>query len=230
MTMLLSGRVLEVTLTAKNVGTVPEPMGIGWQPRFVVPSGERDQVRLQVPAPDRVEVSTGEGRTGREAGLPTGRLVSVDGTPYDLRADGGKTLPRGDFNVTYTNLKTGFLDGGPIVEMVDPASNYGLRITALTPRIKSFHVTSPASGEFISISPQYNMDDPLGHEWPKTQDTGMMVLLPGEKAEWKVRVELFDPSTEGKPAQLSHRDSTRRNLPIQPSAQDPIERGEKPGN
>ena len=210
MTVMLSGRLMELTLTAKNVGMVAEPMGLGWHPRFALPSGNRSQMRVHVPGAARVEMSA------RERGVPTGRLLPVEGTPYDLRAEGGKSLPQGDFDVNYTNLKTGFLDNGPIVELSNPANGYGIRITSLTMRVKAFHVTSPAEGGFVSISPQYNLDDPFGHEWPKNQDTGMMVLEPGATAEWKIRLELFDPATEGEPSELYKPSTGRSSGPAAP--------------
>ena len=39
--MLLSSRVFEIKVVAKNTGSEPEPVGIGWRPRFAVVSGDR---------------------------------------------------------------------------------------------------------------------------------------------------------------------------------------------
>jgi aldose 1-epimerase len=77
------------------------------------------------------------------------------------------------------------------VELRDPASDYGLRMSVLSPSIQAIHVNAPADKEFVSIDPQFNLDDPLGREWPKEQDTGMVVLQPGQSAQWRVRLELF---------------------------------------
>ena len=38
------------TITAKNVGDKSEPMSIGWHPYFTIPSGDRTQARLHIPA------------------------------------------------------------------------------------------------------------------------------------------------------------------------------------
>jgi aldose 1-epimerase len=52
-------------------------------------------------------------------------------------------------------------------------------------------VEAPADGNFVSIEPQYNYDDPFGREWGKDVDTGMVVLQPGQSTQWKVRLELI---------------------------------------
>ena len=39
---------------------------------------------------------------------------------------------------------------------------------------------APLDGSFISIEPQFNYDDPFGQEWAKDEDTGMVVLQPGQ--------------------------------------------------
>lgn len=189
--VLLSGRVVELTISARNVGTVPEPMGIGWQPHFAL-QGERKDVLLKIPASKREELEE------RGAHMTTGRLIPVEGTPYDLRNRVGTRLSAGDFEATYTDLGTNFLDDGPIVEMTDRTSSYGLRMKVLSSRIHAIHVAAPADGKYIEIAPQFNLDDPFGREWGKDVDTGMKVLEPGQAVEWKVRLELFDPGAQGK--------------------------------
>ena len=64
-------------------------------------------------------------------------------------------------------------------------------MSVLSPAIQTIRVNAPADKEFVSIDPQFNLDDPLGREWPKDQDTGMVVLQPGQSAQWRVRLELF---------------------------------------
>jgi aldose 1-epimerase len=48
----------------------------------------------------------------------------------------------------------------------------------------------------VTIDPQFNFDDPFGKEWSKDEDTGMVVLQPGQTTLWKIRLELF-PLTPG---------------------------------
>jgi len=188
-TVLLSGRQLELTVVAKNVGSEPQPMGIGWHPRFAIPSGNRAQATLRLPASQRAEESE------HGSGLPTGKLLPVAGTPYDFSSSHtGTALKSLSLNDSFVRLKEGPLDNGVETELTDPASGYGLRITALSPSIKALHVSAPENEAFVSINPQTNYDDPFGREWSKDEDTGMVVLQPGESLQWKVRLELFLPA------------------------------------
>jgi galactose mutarotase-like enzyme len=188
--MLLSSRVFEMKVVAKNTGSEPEPVGIGWRPRFAVVSGDRQQVTLRMPRSSREEID-------RRTGLPTGKLVPGAGTEYDFTARGGVPLGGRNLNESFTALKPELLDNGPIVELRDPASDYGLRMSVLSPTIQAIHVDAPADKGFVSIDPQFNLDDPLGREWPKEQDTGMVVLQPGQSAQWRVRLELFPLTGQG---------------------------------
>ena len=40
----LSGRAMELQVVARNTGDKPEPMGVGWHPRFAILSGDRKSV------------------------------------------------------------------------------------------------------------------------------------------------------------------------------------------
>jgi len=215
-TVLMSGRIVEVTITAKNVGSIPEPMGLGWQPRFSVPSGERSHIRLHIPAAKRLEIADSGSRRG-DSGLPTGRFLPVDGTAYDFRARDGKPLGPDDLDTTFTDLQTGFLDNGPMFEWSDPAMGLGLRITALDMKMQAVQVKCPLVGNFLSVVPQFNFDDPFGHEWLGDQSSRMQVLQPGQSIEWKVRLELFDPNL------LSHSGDTEpgSHTPAAPASSSP---------
>jgi galactose mutarotase-like enzyme len=87
------------------------------------------------------------------------------------------------------------MEDGPMAELRDPENDYGLRITAMTSSIKAMRVYAPLDGSFISIQPQFNYDDPFGREWPKDEDTGMVVLQPGQTTQWKIRLEIFSLSS-----------------------------------
>ena len=185
--VLLTGRVVEISVVARNTGPVPEPMSIGWHPRFAIPSGERASATLRLPSSNRVEIRP----SGTGAGLPTGKVLSTDGSEYDFSRQPGKLLGKQALSETYVHLKQGALDVGPVVELRDVAGEFGLRMTLLTPSIKAIRVDAPASEPIITIAPQFNLSDPFGKEWPKDEDTGMAVLQPGQSAQWKVRLELF---------------------------------------
>ena len=184
-TVQLNSRALEMSISARNTGDQAEPVGIGWQPKFAILSGDRGQATLQLPSALHVEVADSHG------GMPTGKLSPVEGTPYDFTGHDGARLGSLNLNDSFVHLKQGLLDNGPFAELRDPKSNYGLRITIMSPTIKAIHVNAPADSPFVSISPQFNYDDPFGHEWAKNEDTGMVVLEPGQTAQWKIRLEIF---------------------------------------
>lgn len=183
--VLLSSRSIELTVTAKNAGDVAEPVGVGWHPRFAIQDEDRQQLRLRVPGEMHVETRD------RSTGLPTGALLPVAGTAYDFNQPDGAKLGTMDLNDCFVALHQNLLDSGPVAELNDPAENLGLRLTALSSTIKAMRVVAPANGDFISIEPQFNYPDPFGREWPKETDTGIVVLQPGQATQWKVRLELY---------------------------------------
>ncbi len=186
---LLSSRAFEIKVVAKNTGSEPEPVGIGWRPRFSVVSGDREQATLRMPKSSREELD-------RRTGMPTGKVLPVTGTEYDFTARGGVSLADKNLDESFAELKPELLDNGPIIELRDPASDYGLRMTVLSAAVKAIRVNAPADKLFVAIDPQFNLDDPLGREWPKDRDTGLVVLEPGQSVQWRVRLELF-PLTAG---------------------------------
>jgi aldose 1-epimerase len=184
----LSSRSLEMKILTRNTGNEAEPVGIGWHPRFAIPSGDREQAMLRMPEGLRAEVRD------RRSGLPSGRLLPVAGTEYDFTARNGARLGEMSLDDSFVHLRAGMLENGPIAELRDPKSNYGLRITAMTPTIKAMRAYAPAGAGFVSIEPQFNYDDPFGREWAADEDTGMVVLQPGQTVEWKIRLEIVSLS------------------------------------
>ena len=187
--IVLHTHAIDMTVTAHNVGTEAEPMGLGWRPRFAIPSGDRTQATLRIPSMTRAELKSGTG------GLPTGRLLPVDGTSYEVFSRTGGALHEMELDDSYVHLKAGTLSSGPEIELRDPAADYGLRVIALTSNIRALHVYAPAGSPWVSIDPQTNYDDPFGREWDKDENTGLVVLQPGESMQWKIRLELFQPSS-----------------------------------
>ncbi len=182
-TTLLTARSIELTVSAHNAGDIPEPVGIGWRPRFVLP-GDVSQFRLHLPADARLIKD-------RQTGAPTGAVQPVAGTPYDFLAHDGAPFASLNLDDTFVHLRQQFLDSGPVTEIRNPGGNYGLRITTLSTSIKAIHVSARRDQKYISIEPQFNYDDPFGREWARDEDTGMVVLQPGQTAQWQIRVELF---------------------------------------
>lgn len=174
-----------VTITAKNVGDEVLPIGIGWHPYFVLPSGRREQARLRIPARRRTLVND------YDEVLPTGEVVPVAGTPYDFSPPGGRPLGDLFLDDCFVDLERSGSES--IAEVIDPLASYGLRITAASPSIQAFQVYAPPDRAFMAVEPQFNWADPFGPQWGPDVDTGMAKLAPGESAVYSVRLELFNP-------------------------------------
>ncbi len=146
------------TITATNTGQQPEPVGIGWHPYFQLPSGTRANARLHIPALMRAEVNN------YDDVFPTGRLMPVMGTPYDFNASDGAPLPDVLVDDSFLDLKRDS-NGHAVAEIRDLGTNYGMRMTAMTPKIRAFQVYSPKDKSFIALEAQFNYGDPFGEEW-----------------------------------------------------------------
>lgn len=173
------------TVDAKNVGSEPLPMGIGWHPYFALPSGKREQARMHVPARQRGLV------TNYDDVFPTGQTVPVRGTPYDFMAAGGAPLNKLFMDDTFVDVQKD-AQGHTVAEIIDPAAKYGLRITATAPEISAIQVYAPPDKSFIVLEPQTNWADPYGSEW-KGKKTGMVTLAPGQALHYEARLEMFTP-------------------------------------
>jgi aldose 1-epimerase len=182
----LTGDAVDISITATNVGKDAEPMAIGWHPYFSIPSGDRSQVRLHVPAARRALVNDSDART-------TGEFQPVANTAFDFRSPEGAQLDP-SINVNLSDLDRSA--DGFAAWLIDPKSNYGLRVRALSPQVQTVQIYSPKNDTFVAIEDQFNYPDPWGEEW-KGMDTGMATLHPGQSVTWRVRLELFSPGTHG---------------------------------
>ncbi len=181
----LSEHTVEATIKATNVGSEPEPMGIGWHPYFSIVSGDRKQARLQIPASKMAQVNN------YDDVFPTGEILPVDGSKYDFRTPAGKALEDIflDDNFSHLSRQNGVL----VVSLLDPAAKYGIHIEGLSPQIKTVQVYAPPDKAFAAIEEQFNFADPFNSIWGKL-DTGMVTLAPGQSVTWKVRLRLFMPT------------------------------------
>ncbi len=186
----LSRDAFQMTVTATNVGHDPLPMGIGWHPYFVLPSGDRPQVRLHLPSRTRAVMNNYDDT------FTTGQRAAVQGSAYDFSAPGGRPLGTQYLDDNFSPLDYDS-QGRTLSELIDPAAKYGLRLMTLSPQIKSIQVYAPPLKNFVAIEPQFNLPDPYNQDWG-TADTGMVLLQPGQSVSWRVRLELFTPAPERK--------------------------------
>ena len=168
-------------IKARNAGTEPLPIGIGWHPFFKIPSGKRQQARLVIPAHSRTQTNN------YDDVFPTGKVLPQTGALAPLQKTPGMTLKS-------TYLDDGFVDlirapQGAEATLVDPLSRYEVTVNAVSPTIKAIQVYAPDDKAFVAIEPQFNWGDPYGKVWKDSgKDTGMTVLKPGETTEYKVEL------------------------------------------
>ena len=180
----LSGDAVEATITAKNVGNEDEPISIGWHPYFNIPSGDRTQARLHVPADKYAQVNN------YDDVFPTGKLLPVKNTEYDFNEPEGVPLGQMFLDDNFSDLKR--TDGAIVVNLTDPAAKYGIHVEGESPEMKTVQVYAPPDKSFVAIEQQFNFADPFGKEW-HGMDTGMVTLKPGQSVTWKCKLALFVP-------------------------------------
>lgn len=183
-TIVLTAESVDTTIIARNVGKEAEPIAIGWHPYFALPSGDRTQARIEIPAARMAEVDNYDNV------FPTGTIKPVDGTQYDLRAVGGVALGQNFYDDNWSQLT--WKNGAVTVRVIDPAAKYGIAIEGLTPAIKTIQMYAPPTEQFVAIEDQFNFADPFGKEW-NGMNTGMVTLKPGASTRWQVRLHVFVP-------------------------------------
>jgi aldose 1-epimerase len=188
----LTGRAIEITVTATNRGTKPEPMGIGWKPHFAIPSGNRAAATLTLPSTMLVA-------TDPHSGAPTGSNISADETGQDFVRAAGTPLGARNVDGTWTNLLRGTMADGAIAQLRDPDFNYSLRLIILSPDIQWLHVEAANGKPWVMIAPETNPDDPTGPQWHAPDDRGLIMLQPGASLTWKVRLEISTTVIPGVP-------------------------------
>lgn len=167
---------LTLHVNACNVGDTPAAIGIGWHPYFKLPSGERDQALLQLPAAWRCEVNN------YDEVLPTGRLLATAGTAYDF------SRPRALGDSYLDDCFTGLERPGGIgsAEVQDPGAGLIVRVETPSPAVLAFQVYAPPDQPFVVLEPQFNLADPYGEVWPASVDTGMQRVRPGASISYEV--------------------------------------------
>lgn len=180
----LAPHTVDITVSVQNTGDSPMPVGIGWLPYFSIASNDRANATLTIPSSTRLE-------TDRNSGLPTGRMIPVNGTPLDFASSRGTRLGSTAIDATYVHLTTGVMANGPIAELRDTRYGYGIRVLPQSANIRGLRVIAPADKPWVAISPETNFDDPLGPEWNTAEGSGIATLQAGDTLQWKVRLELF---------------------------------------
>ncbi len=183
-TITLTAEALDATVAAHNVGAEDEPIAIGWHPYFRLPSGQRSQARVRIPATLYAQVDNYDNV------FPTGKLLPVQGTKYDFLAPNGRALDNNYYDDNWSHLE--WKNGAVTVRIIDPAAHYGVDVEGVSPEIRTIQMYSPPTVKFVALEDQFNFADPFGKEWGSL-NTGMVTLGPGQGAEWRVRLHVFAP-------------------------------------
>ena len=181
----LTGDVLDLKVTATNVGTERLPMAIGMHPYFAIPSGDREQARVHMPATMRAPSNN------YDDVFALGVLVPVKESRFDFNADEGVPLGTGFVDDSFTSLQRN-PKGAAEVRVTDPAAKYGIKIIALSKEIRTIQMYAPPAKNFVAIEPQYNLSDPFDKKVWGNQDTGVVYLKPGQSTTWHVQFAIYD--------------------------------------
>lgn len=171
-----------VSIESRNVGERTTSVGVGWHPYFRIPSHQRAQAVLQIPASHRALTNN------LDDVFPTGGTVENNG-PYAVQAPQGVELGNTYFDDAFLDAEQDS-EGNIFVTLKDPASNYGLEIKSSNP-ISHFQVYAPVDQSFVAIEPQTNLPDPFSPVWSDRVNRGMIHLKPGESFKYQVELRIF---------------------------------------
>jgi len=177
----LTTKAFVLKVIAINTGAEPCPVGIGWHPYFNIPSGDRRQAKLKIPANTLALVDNYDNV------FPTGVTQPTAGSKFDFR----QPRAMGD-----QFLDDCFLDlirdanGSVTAEIHDPASKFAVKITSASPAVKAYQCYAPPDKSFIVLEPQFNIGDPFNKSVWKDRDTGIVLLAPGHEVVYDATVEI----------------------------------------
>ena len=170
-----------LTITARNTGSEPLPMGIGWHPYFNIPSGDRKQAKLLIPAKTRALVDNYDNV------FPTGETEATAGSKFDFRearAMGDQFLDDCFLDLIRT------ADGEVTAEIHDPKSGFKYVVTSKSKDIKAYQCYAPVDKPFIVLEPQYNIGDPFNTKIWHDRDTGIVMLAAGQETTYDATIRL----------------------------------------
>jgi aldose 1-epimerase len=170
-------RGLEVAWSFENRGKTPAPAGYGIHPFWVIP-GNRASVSVKVPAECRFEL------VDYESQEPTGELLPVEGTHYDLQE--WRSLETLDIDDIFWPKPAGEEAGVAYGEE-------GLRVAIqCSENMKHLVCYSPMGRPFVCVE---NLscapDAPNLHARGFQEISGLAVVRPGERLEGWVRYKVL---------------------------------------
>jgi aldose 1-epimerase len=162
----------------KNVGQRAAPVGVGFHPYFTVGTSVIDEAEVQLPGAAHVEFN--------ERLVPTGRVLSVTGTPWDYRRF--REIGRQRFNHCYLQLERD-TQGMATASLRHTARDRAIDIT-MDPAFSAVVVyTGDAIADqpraALAIEPMTCASDAFNHP-----DWGLKRLVPGETFSGSYRIQL----------------------------------------
>lgn len=172
-TTSLSGRSLDLVVSVANKGQESRAVTLDWSPHFRAPSGNLSHFAMIVPSKQKASGSTSQ---------------PIAGTPDDFSSDRGTKLSEGGIDATFVALKRDFLGDGPVLRLIDLDDGTTLRMTALSPSIRSIRArTDPKSGVLML---SFSTADPTA----TGADSDAQMLRAGQTLAWHVRMEVLATS------------------------------------
>ena len=166
----LSSQGITITYAIENLGSEEIPFGFGLHPYFMKLSGEQNTF-VSIPA-DSVMEATPEL-------LPTGRLIDVEGTAFDLNAP--RSIGELDLDHVYTGIRPG---SSARIEYRDLGITVDLEAT---PDFSHAVLYSPRGEDFFCLENQTCSTDAHNlFEKGCARQSGLKTVRPGEKREGRV--------------------------------------------
>lgn len=173
----LKDGMLQCEFEGTNAGTGEMPVGLGMHPYFALPltkDGNRDVCTVEMPASKYWPL--------RSDPIPTGEILPVDGTIYDVRTP---TPLKGRF---YDNVWTGvkLTDGWSRCTYVDPTAGVQVSMEA-DDAFRELVLYAPESRPVVCFEPYTCTTNAFNIE-NQGIDAGMIRLKPGEKLRGVMRI------------------------------------------
>ncbi|MDH4087127.1 MAG: hypothetical protein OEV27_16495 [Nitrospira sp.] len=169
---------LTCAFTVKNVGQRAAPVGVGFHPYFTVGTSVIDEAEVQIPGAACVEFN--------EQLVPTGRVLSAIGTPWDYRRF--RKIGHQRFNHCYLQLERD-TQGMATASLRHRARDRAIDIT-MDPAFSAVVVytgdaIADAPRAALAIEPMTCASDAFNHP-----DWGLKRLVPGETFSGSYRIQL----------------------------------------
>lgn len=159
---------LTCSFSVKNVGHRAAPVGVGFHPYFTVGTSVIDEAEVQIPGTAYLEFN--------ERLVPTGRILSVAGTPWDYRRFG--EIGRQRFNHCYVQLERD-AQGMATTSLRNLARGHVIDITMdhafSAVVVYTGDAIADAPRAALAIEPMTCASDAFNHP-----DWGLKRLVPGE--------------------------------------------------